>query len=69
MLDQIEQKAYRAYVTDALKAIAENTARYAGGSYLNERYVDRIQRRHADHRSGEEIAADIIKKCGLKVVS
>lgn len=69
MLDQIERKAYRAYVTDALKVIAENTARYAGGSYLNERYVDRIQRRSVDHRTGEEIAADIIKRCGLKVVN
>lgn len=36
-------KAYRVYVTDALKAIAENTARYVGGGYIKARYADLIE--------------------------
>lgn len=33
-------EAYRIYVTDALKAISENTSKFAGGQYMNKRYVD-----------------------------
>lgn len=34
-----DEKVFRAYVTDALKAIAENTARFAGGSYMQARFA------------------------------
>jgi len=37
---QMQEKAYRIYVTDALKTITENTAKYAGGSYIKGRYFD-----------------------------
>ncbi len=33
-------KAYRMYVTDTLKNIAENTSRFAGGCYPAKRFVD-----------------------------
>lgn len=69
MLDRKEQEAYRVYVTNTLKNIAENTAKYAGGGYPTNRYADIIKRAPVDSRTGEEIAADVIKKCGLKVVS
>lgn len=64
-----KETAYRIYVTDALKTISENTAKYSGGSYLTKRYADIIKPGPVDSRTGEEIAADVIKKAGLKVVS
>ena len=57
------------YVTDALKLLGENTARYAGGSHMLQRWVDAISPKKQDTRTGAEIAADVIKKAGLKVVS
>lgn len=38
----IEAKVYRIYVTDTLKLIAKNTARFGGGSAINSRYYDII---------------------------
>lgn len=66
--DYTKDTAYRVYVTDTLKTIAENTAKYAGGGYPTKRYADVIKPVPVDRRTGEEIAADVIKKCGLKVV-
>lgn len=63
------ETAYRIYVSDAMKAVAENTAKYAGGGYPTKRYADVINPVPVDRRTGEEIAVDVIKKCGLKVVS
>lgn len=59
--------AYRIYVTDALKVIGENTAKFASGTYLTKRYADVISAKKLDTRTGEEIVADIIKKAGLVV--
>ena len=63
----IEQKreTYRIYVTDALKTIVENTARFAGGMRLDVRYVDLFKTQ--DNRTADEIVADVIKKAGLVV--
>lgn len=43
-LKRQEEKLYRMYVTDALKAITENTQNFAGGVTLNKRYIDLITR-------------------------
>jgi hypothetical protein len=48
-------KAYRVYVTDALKAIAENTARYVGGGYIKARYADLIEPKPEETRTPEQI--------------
>lgn len=53
------EKAYRIYVTDALKAIADNTANYNGGSTLSMRYADIISEEKPDERTEEEIINDI----------
>ena len=60
--------AYRIYVTDALLLIGKNTANYSGGASLRHRFVDIIGTgaKH-DDRTGEEIAADIIRRAGLEV--
>lgn len=58
---QKEQRelAYRIYITDALQAIAENTAKMVdGGKYLNKRYYDVI----STNIQKEEKAEDIINK-------
>lgn len=48
--------------------IAENTARAHGGNYPTVKLDEMLNPAPVDTRSGEEIAADIIKKAGLKVV-
>lgn len=73
----MQADAYRSYVTDALKAIAENTAvtavaithGEAEGVVMQCRFVDVLEGRPKEEKTGEEIAADVIQKAGLKVVS
>lgn len=55
-------------MTDALKSIAENTARFGGGSSMSKRYADILRPKPQDNRTGEQIAADVIAKTGIKVV-
>ena len=59
-----EDMAYRIYVTDALKLLTEN-----GNQTLNIRFAELLEKRNKpqDNRSGEEIVADVIKRCGLVV--
>lgn len=38
--NQNRETAFMVYVTDALKAIAENTAKFAGGAYMQKRFAD-----------------------------
>lgn len=52
---QMQEKAYRIYVTDALKAITENTAKYAGGSYIKARYLNLEDQRPKETRTPDEI--------------
>ena len=51
------------YVTDALKAVAENTAKYAGGGYIKTRYIEIIDP-SPETRTGEEIIAQMKAKLG-----
>ena len=52
---QDQEQKFRTYVTDALKTITENTAKYAGGNYMKVRYYDIENPRPAETRSGKEI--------------
>ena len=56
-------------MTDALKITVENTAKFAGGSYLKARYIDIIEPKKVDTRTGDEIVEDIIQRAGLVVKS
>lgn len=60
--------AYRIYVTDCLRIISENTAKIGGGSYITAKFEDIINPKPVDNRTGEEIAADIIKRAGIEVI-
>ena len=61
--------AYRIYVTDCLRIISENTAKMGGGSYITAKFADIINPKPIEKRTGEEIAADIIKRAGIEVIS
>ena len=73
---QAKERHYRAYVTDALKVIADNTAKAAVpgygvigvGSVLNSRWVDLTAAQDQKEdvpKTGDEIAADIMQRAGL----
>lgn len=57
-------ETYRIYVTDALKFIAENTAKFAGGSYMSSRYNDLLRPAPAETRTAEEVINNIRAKLG-----
>ena len=59
---------YRIYVTNCLRIMTENTAKQVGGSYMTAEYEDLIHPKKKDDRSGNEIAADVIRNAGIKVV-
>lgn len=67
---KIQQRdmAYRFYVTECLRIITENTTRSSGGSFMQAKFSDLINPKPQDDRTGEEIAADIIKRAGLEVI-
>ena len=60
--------AYRIYVSDCLRIISENTAKIGGGSHITAKFSDIINPKPVDNRTGEEIAADIIKLAGIEVI-
>lgn len=60
-------QACRLYITDALKAIAENTSNFAGGCKMQIRFADLLDGKAHDERTAQEIADDVIKRAGLKV--
>lgn len=49
------------YVTDVLRLIGENTAKYAGGSYTKDRWSDIINPPKEETRTADEII-DHMKK-------
>lgn len=65
--EKARNDAYRIYVTDALRLVAENTARYASGDYIKVRYAEIIEPKKQDNRTCEEITADIVARCGLTI--
>ena len=60
--------AYRIYVSECLRMISENAASGGGGSYMAVKFEDVVNPKPVDNRTGEEIAADIIKRAGIEVV-
>lgn len=64
MTRKMDERRYLAYVTDALMAITENTARFNGGSTMRGRWMDYYM--PVDTRTGDEIAIEVIKNTGLR---
>lgn len=51
--------AYRIYVTDALRIISENTARFGGGGYVKARFADIVNPKPEDPRTHDEVVEHI----------
>ena len=58
---QLTQQAYQIYVTDTLRHIAANTARFAGGSYPENRFADLVYPPREETRTEEELIAQVRK--------
>ena len=63
-----EDKAVKIYYAECLRIITENTAKMGGGSYITAKLSDIINPKPVEKRTGEEIAADIIKRAGIEVI-
>ena len=64
---QQEESAFKIYVAECMRTMTENTAKFAGGSYIQAKYYDIINPKPQDNRTCEEITADIIQRAGLVV--
>lgn len=56
------ERMFKAYITDALRLITENTAKQVGGSYLTARYADIIEPKKEEKRTANEIIVDLKEK-------
>ena len=63
-----EDKAVKIYYAECLRIITENTANMGGGSYVTAKLSDITNPKPVEKRTGEEIAADIIKRAGIEVI-
>ena len=64
-----DDRLYRVYMADCAKACTANTAAYCNGMVMQARFADLLDRKApAVQKSGDEIAAEVIQKAGLKVV-
>lgn len=63
-----EDKAVKIYYAECLRIISENMAKMGGGSYITVKLADIIDPKPVDNRTGEEIAADIIRMSGIEVI-
>ena len=61
-LQEADQLAYQVYTTDMLRVLAMGAKIQSA-----KRYAELINHAPKDNRNGEEIAADVVAKCGLKV--
>ena len=66
-LKRQDEKIYRIYVTDALKAMVENTSRFAGGTVIKTRYCDLVDRTPKKETESAEQIVDRIRN-GLKSI-
>ena len=62
-----ENRLYRAYITDLLRVTAEMIGDYTGTKVSAKDFKEVAGWVKVDERSGDDIAADIIKRAGLRV--
>lgn len=67
--DRVKTYAYRYYITDGIKVLTSNTAKFAGGSELVLSYREMIdvnsEKDPDKEKSGEEIIAHMKKKISM----
>lgn len=56
-------------MTETLRLLTENTAKFAKGSVIKDKFYDLINRKnkHVETKSGDEIVADIVSRAGLNL--
>ena len=54
--------AYRIYITDTLRMLTENTAAFAGGHYMNRRFIELIAPAKEETRTEDEIIEQIRRR-------
>ena len=66
---KISDDIYRFYITNALKILTGNTARFAGGTELTKTYNDIMSNEDEEEqeKENEEKAADIISNIKAKI--
>ena len=48
--------------------MTENTAKFAGGSYVQHKLQDVYHPKAVDNRAPEDVIADIVAKAGIKII-
>lgn len=61
-----EKELYNNYVSECLRMTAENTAKFAGGKYIEKSFAEILQPRET--KTADEIVRDVISAAGLKVI-
>lgn len=67
MLERSKVTAYRVYTAEALRIMTENTAKYAGGGYMKQKYSDMVNPKPEETRTGQEII-DMMKNKIAQIV-
>lgn len=58
-----EQAIFRSYIADTLMAVVNNTAKFAGGSTIKNRFAELIEVKEAKpERSADEVIVSITEK-------
>ena len=65
--ERTKAQAYRAYMAECLRLLVENVATVTTGKYISAKWADICDNKNKedDNRTGDEIAADVIKHIGL----
>lgn len=72
-MEEMQERSYKIYVTDCLNLILYNSAGMAGSwgvkdvKFFECRWGDKFGTKSQEQKSGVEIAADVIRKSGLKI--
>lgn len=60
-LKEQKEQAYRTYVTEALKILTENTAKYSGGKFLSKSFSDvyKKEEKKEKEKTADEVISEI----------
>lgn len=62
ILNHSQNMAYKVYTAEALRIITVNTAKFAGGNYIKQKYFDLITPKQEEKRTGQDIVNMIKNK-------
>lgn len=66
--DDAKQEIKTVYIAECLKMISKSAANFGGGNYMDVSLSELLHPAKNEKRTGDEIAADVIKKAGLAVL-